>query len=663
MTWKQKSRPTAIITLLVPANKFGVSRVAMLDELKRYVAEQSICVSYEDVSTLVFNYNEKPCIKVTFRNYPKFNADRNKLLQCATALGHKMALAGGSSEFIIEEEAGVVSLVRKGVTDMDRNKIVTDLIITRGLDQPTPREMKALCAILNESVTGEAYGVSSDGSTIYSNLTIVPECLIEFAYEAVRLSDDFITSPLLYYRVVRWVNEMRPEPNRILNQLMQKNGVDDPSTEQLEELGDLFTEAMDKLDSKIHVDVDTFARTISVSREIGYEKTCVVKFKGGVSLFSAIDLYPGLRDVLYSWTDNFGVPKVDYANVNDVLRNYDLNALSRRQIHRLFEETIALYRLKNVKVTKTDHAHISIDDVVAFRYDGALKVDVGIHIPHADTFYSALHNWIVNEIEIKNRQRRVEAAVNGISTVTSDQLDALYHEIHERTQFKIASDKYPVKQQVWLTKDDRTRAAVQFGYRCVVENWVYEYDDLCDVIIDWVEAGGTTMLEKLQAKDVSKEDFVVKGVKDMTMKDTNPKDAIGVKKWRQFAVVPMQVLWEVGVGMLEGALKYGRHNYRASGVRSSVYVDAAIGHIQCWFEGQDLDPDTQLSHITKAICSLVVLRDAEMNKFLVDDRPPSVDVESHSERLQKIVEDMFAKHADKKPHHYTQKEDPATYLK
>lgn len=146
------------------------------------------------------------------------------------------------------------------------------------------------------------------------------------------------------------------------------------------------------------------------------------------------------------------------------------------------------------------------------------------------------------------------------------------------------------------------------------------------------------------------------------MKDTNPKDAIGVAKWRQFAVVPLQVIWEVGVGMLEGAMKYGRHNYRASGVRASVYVDASLGHIQAWFEGQDLDPDTGLSHITKAICSLVVLRDAEMNKFLEDDRPPKVDVEGHSKRLQGIVDDMFEKHKDKSPHHYTHVVDGAPYL-
>ena len=56
-------------------------------------------------------------------------------------------------------------------------------------------------------------------------------------------------------------------------------------------------------------------------------------------------------------------------------------------------------------------------------------------------------------------------------------------------------------------------------------------------------------------------------------KETNPKDAVGIRKWRNFATVSMTVMAEVGVAMMEGARKYGRHNYRVSGVRASVYVD------------------------------------------------------------------------------------------
>lgn len=145
-------------------------------------------------------------------------------------------------------------------------------------------------------------------------------------------------------------------------------------------------------------------------------------------------------------------------------------------------------------------------------------------------------------------------------------------------------------------------------------------------------------------------------------KDTNPKDAIGVRKWRQFFAVPMQVIWEVGVGMFEGATKYGRHNYRASGVRASVYVDAALGHIHQFVEGEDIDPDSGLSHITKAICSLIVLRDAQMNDFWEDDRPPKIkDLDAVRERLQAQVEEISRRHSDKKPHHYSHAQDGSPY--
>lgn len=104
-------------------------------------------------------------------------------------------------------------------------------------------------------------------------------------------------------------------------------------------------------------------------------------------------------------------------------------------------------------------------------------------------------------------------------------------------------------------------------------------------------------------------------------KPTNPKDAQGVKKF-SLSYVSAPVLAEVGVGMTEGGYKYGRHNYRAIGVKSSIYYDATIRHLFQWWEGEDLDPDSGLSHITKAICSLVVLRDAMIQNMLNDDRPP-----------------------------------------
>ena len=108
---------------------------------------------------------------------------------------------------------------------------------------------------------------------------------------------------------------------------------------------------------------------------------------------------------------------------------------------------------------------------------------------------------------------------------------------------------------------------------------------------------------------------------DTLKKDTNPKDSVGVKK-APMSTVSGPVLAELGVAMMEGARKYGRHNYRVAGVQASVYYDAALRHLFSYWEGEDVDPDSGLSHITKCLSTLVVLRDSMIQNTLTDDRPP-----------------------------------------
>lgn len=103
-------------------------------------------------------------------------------------------------------------------------------------------------------------------------------------------------------------------------------------------------------------------------------------------------------------------------------------------------------------------------------------------------------------------------------------------------------------------------------------------------------------------------------------KDSNPKTSLGIRKV-SLSVVPANVLMEVAVAMTEGSLKYGRHNYRTDGALASVYYDATMRHLMAWWEGENIDLDSGLSHITKAISSLVVLRDAMSRGVLTDDRP------------------------------------------
>lgn len=110
----------------------------------------------------------------------------------------------------------------------------------------------------------------------------------------------------------------------------------------------------------------------------------------------------------------------------------------------------------------------------------------------------------------------------------------------------------------------------------------------------------------------------------LNSKDTNPKDAVGTKK-APLSTVPTPVLLEIGLAMLEGARKYGRHNWRIAGVRASVYYDASFRHLSAFWEGEDIDPDSGLSHVTKAIAGLMVLRDSMIKGNWVDDRPPAVE--------------------------------------
>jgi hypothetical protein len=105
-----------------------------------------------------------------------------------------------------------------------------------------------------------------------------------------------------------------------------------------------------------------------------------------------------------------------------------------------------------------------------------------------------------------------------------------------------------------------------------------------------------------------------------TGKASAPKSQAGMKK-APMSSASEAVFAEVGVAMLEGNLKYSYRNARIDGASASVYYDATMRHLMRWFSGENIDPDSGLSHLTKAISSLVVLRDAEIHGKMVDDRP------------------------------------------
>lgn len=177
-----------------------------------------------------------------------------------------------------------------------------------------------------------------------------------------------------------------------------------------------------------------------------------------------------------------------------------------------------------------------------------------------------------------------------------------------------------------------------------IRNWIFKHH-----AVEVLEKGKEDKMEIVNTEHIFKVDSSkVPEVK--SCKDTNPKDAIGVTK-APMSVLPMQVVYEAALGMYEGALKYGAFNYRIAGVRASVYYDAIQRHLNQWWEGEDIDPDSGLNHIDKAIAGLMVMRDSMLEGNFVDDRPPSThnDIAELNEHAAMLID----KYANNSPRHYT----------
>jgi len=141
-------------------------------------------------------------------------------------------------------------------------------------------------------------------------------------------------------------------------------------------------------------------------------------------------------------------------------------------------------------------------------------------------------------------------------------------------------------------------------------------------------------------------------VETFGIKPTNPKDAIGCNKL-PLHLFPTTAAAVGCLGLLDGMLKYGRSNFRAMGVKSSVYYDAARRHLDAWFEGEDHDRDSGIPHLGHALACIAIIVDAEAAGKLVDDRMAPGGYRGLVDELTKHVARLRQLHADKNPRHFT----------
>ena len=89
-------------------------------------------------------------------------------------------------------------------------------------------------------------------------------------------------------------------------------------------------------------------------------------------------------------------------------------------------------------------------------------------------------------------------------------------------------------------------------------------------------------------------------------------------------LLPPEALWGTSKVLTFGAKKYADRNWE-KGINYSRVYGAMLRHMTAWWMGEDLDPETGLSHLHHAACCASFLQTyTERNMDSFDDRPRSI---------------------------------------
>lgn len=100
----------------------------------------------------------------------------------------------------------------------------------------------------------------------------------------------------------------------------------------------------------------------------------------------------------------------------------------------------------------------------------------------------------------------------------------------------------------------------------------------------------------------------------------DPKKVAGDKKPQMHLLPTIAKIATVKVLEL-GAKKYGEYNWRTSeGLKANTYIAAIHRHLDQFSDGEDLDEESQVSHLAHIMATCSILMDAAVCGKLIDDR-------------------------------------------
>lgn len=139
-------------------------------------------------------------------------------------------------------------------------------------------------------------------------------------------------------------------------------------------------------------------------------------------------------------------------------------------------------------------------------------------------------------------------------------------------------------------------------------------------------------------------------------KPTNPKDMVGVTKLMLNLCSPIaKAYW--AMAQFAGMLKYGAWNWRAAGVRTSIYLAAMQRHLDAYMSGEEHDPVDGTHHLGNIMACAAILLDAKAAGKLTDDRPPVVGLRDVYSECETLMAKLKEQYADRAPKHFTIHDD------
>ena len=106
-------------------------------------------------------------------------------------------------------------------------------------------------------------------------------------------------------------------------------------------------------------------------------------------------------------------------------------------------------------------------------------------------------------------------------------------------------------------------------------------------------------------------------------------------------LLPPKAILEVAKVLTFGAEKYDAENWRKLDDLQNRYTAGALRHIFAHMDGEELDSETNLSHLAHAMCCLLFKLEIELEERSKEKESREVDSTEHTARDQSFESDIL----------------------